>query len=92
MHLNNALTNRLTNHDRQGSTGGNRCLAQCRVKWLIEHSTAHQLLWCIDSLVLRNPALPVCLGFVISTIFSDRNISLTKDKLNNLPGLSALTV
>ncbi|HEX9251450.1 MAG TPA: hypothetical protein VF870_04370, partial [Ignavibacteriaceae bacterium] len=27
-----------------------------------------------------------------STIFSDRNISLTKDKLNNLPGLSALTV
>jgi hypothetical protein len=36
---------------------GNRRLAQWRVKWLIEHSTSHQLLWCIDSLVLRNPPL-----------------------------------
>jgi hypothetical protein len=26
--------NRPTNHDRQGSTGGNRRLAQWRVKWL----------------------------------------------------------
>jgi hypothetical protein len=26
------------------------------VKWLIEHSTSHQLLWCIDSFVL--PCLP----------------------------------
>jgi hypothetical protein len=34
----------------------NRRLAQWREKWLIEHSTSHQLLWCIDSLVLRNPA------------------------------------
>src|SRR5690606_15327787 len=25
--------------------------------WLIEHSTSHQLLWCIDSFVLRNPPL-----------------------------------
>ncbi len=33
----------------------NRRLAQWRVMWLIEHSTSHQLLWCIDSLVLRNP-------------------------------------
>jgi hypothetical protein len=33
----------------------NRRLAQWRVKWLIEHSTSHQLLWCIDSFVLRNP-------------------------------------
>jgi len=32
-------------------------LAQWRVKWLIEHSTSHQLLWCIDSFVLRNPLL-----------------------------------
>jgi len=52
-----AITNRLTNHGRQGSTGGNRRLAQWRVKWLIEHSTSHQLLWCIDSFVLRNPPL-----------------------------------
>ena len=36
---------------------GNRRLAQWRVTWLIEHSTSHQLLWCIDSLVHRNPPL-----------------------------------
>lgn len=35
----------------------NRRLAQWRVTWLIEHSTSHQLLWCIDSKVLRNPPL-----------------------------------
>jgi len=35
----------------------NRRLAQWRAKWLIEHSTSHQLLWCIDSFVLRNPPL-----------------------------------
>jgi len=37
------------------------------VKWLIEHSTSHKLLWCIDSFVLRNPpkqvqASRLCLG------------------------------
>jgi len=35
----------------------NRRLAQWLVTWLIEHSTTYQLLWCIDSLVLRNPPL-----------------------------------
>jgi len=35
----------------------NRRLAQWRVTWLIEHSTSHQVLWCIDSFVLRNPPL-----------------------------------
>ena len=35
----------------------NRRLAQWRAKWLIEHFTSHQLLWCIDSFVLRNPPL-----------------------------------
>jgi hypothetical protein len=35
----------------------NRRLAQWRVKWLIEHSTSHQLLWCIDSFEFRNPPL-----------------------------------
>ncbi len=35
----------------------NRRLAQWRVKWLIEHSASHQLLWCIDSFVLRIPPL-----------------------------------
>jgi hypothetical protein len=39
------------------TTGGNMRLAQWLVKWLIEHSTSHQLLWCIDSFVLRNPSL-----------------------------------
>ncbi|WP_158611967.1 hypothetical protein, partial [Flavobacterium macacae] len=37
--------------------GTHRRLAQWRVTWLIEHSTSHQLLWCIDSFVLRNPPL-----------------------------------
>jgi hypothetical protein len=32
-------------------------LAQWLVMGLIEHSTSHQLLWCIDSFVLRNPPL-----------------------------------
>ena len=36
---------------------GNRRLAQWRVTWLVEHSASHQLLWCIDSFVLRNPPL-----------------------------------
>ena len=35
----------------------NRRLAQWRVQWLIEHSTSHQILWYIDSFVLRNPPL-----------------------------------
>jgi hypothetical protein len=35
------------------TTGYNRRLAQWRVSWLIEHSTSHQLLWYIDSFVLR---------------------------------------
>jgi hypothetical protein len=43
----------MTNEQRPA----NRRLAQWRVTWLIEHSTSHQLLWCIDSFVLRNPPL-----------------------------------
>ena len=35
----------------------NKRLAQWRVTWLIEHSTSHQLLWCIDRFELRNPPL-----------------------------------
>jgi hypothetical protein len=35
----------------------NKRLAQWREKWLIEHSASHQILWCIDSFVLRNPPL-----------------------------------
>jgi len=43
--------------ERTIKTAANRRLAQWRVTWLIEHSTSHQLLWFIDSLVLRNPPL-----------------------------------
>jgi hypothetical protein len=39
------VTNRPTNHDRQGSTGGNRRLVQWRVTWLIDHSTSLHHLW-----------------------------------------------
>jgi hypothetical protein len=35
----------------------NKRLAKKRFKWLIEHSTSFQLLWRIDSFVLRNPLL-----------------------------------
>jgi len=44
-------------NNRQESRTDNRRLAQWRVTWLIEHSPAHQLLWCIDSFALRSPPL-----------------------------------
>jgi hypothetical protein len=37
----------------------NSGFAKKRVQWLIEHSTSHQLLWYVDSLVLRNPLLRI---------------------------------
>jgi hypothetical protein len=39
------------------TTTGNRRLAKKRVQWLIEHSTSYQLLYWVDSLVLRTPLL-----------------------------------
>ncbi len=39
------------------TAAGKRRLAQWRVKWLIEHSTSHQLLWLNESFALRNPPL-----------------------------------
>jgi hypothetical protein len=36
---------------------GNSGFAKKRVQWLIEHSTSHQIVWYVDSLVLRNPLL-----------------------------------
>ena len=36
---------------------GNSGFAKKRVQWLIEHSSSHQILWYVDSLVLRNPLL-----------------------------------
>jgi len=35
----------------------NSGFAKKRVQWIIEHSTSHQLLWYVDSFVLRNPLL-----------------------------------
>jgi len=48
-----------TNIDRKEGRSANKRLAQWRVTWLIEHSTSHQLLWCIDPEAsgLRNPPL-----------------------------------
>jgi hypothetical protein len=55
--MRNSLTmDNLNSTDKEQRTA-NRRLAQWRVTWLIEHSTSHQLLWCIDSLALRNPPL-----------------------------------
>ena len=54
--LSNRTTDRKTDEEKE-ALGGNRRLAQWRVKWLNEHSASHQLLWCIDSFVLRNPPL-----------------------------------
>jgi hypothetical protein len=51
--MSNRTTDRQTDEEKE-ALGGNRRLAQWRVKWLIEHSTSHQLLGCIDSFVLRN--------------------------------------
>ena len=54
-------TKTLQTMDRQATTertpAGNSGFAKKRVQWLIEHSTSHQILWYIDSLVLRNPLL-----------------------------------
>ena len=41
--------------DRRAS--GNSRFKKLGVQWLIEHSTSHQLLWWLDSFVLRNPQL-----------------------------------
>lgn len=46
----------MTKNEKESRTA-NRSLAQWLVSWLIEHSNSHQLLWCIDSFVLRNPPL-----------------------------------
>ena len=46
----------LTNNHK-GSPAHNKRLAKKRVQWLNEHSTSYQILWWVDSLVLRNPLL-----------------------------------
>ena len=44
-------------HDIEEGRSANSGFAKKRVQWLIEHSTSHQLLCYVDSLVLRNPLL-----------------------------------
>ena len=44
-------------HDRKEGRSANSGFAKKRVQWLNEHSTSHQLLWYVDSLLLRNPLL-----------------------------------
>ncbi|MBK7304415.1 MAG: hypothetical protein IPI90_14480 [Saprospiraceae bacterium] len=56
------MTRKLNNDKAYNDTmdrrpAGNSGFAKKRVQWLIEHSTSYQLLWFIDSLVLRNPLL-----------------------------------
>jgi hypothetical protein len=50
--IDNAFQGRTTR-----TTGYNTGFAKKRVQWLIEHSTSYQILWYVDSLVLRNPLL-----------------------------------
>lgn len=47
---------RYTDSEKE-ALGGNSGFAKKRVQWLIEHSTSHQILWYVDSLVIRNPLL-----------------------------------
>ena len=60
----NSWTETAKTHTGQGLTmtvdrrpACNSGFAKKRIKWLIEHPTSHQLLWYVDSLVLRNPLL-----------------------------------
>ena len=41
--------------DEEEHRTDNNGFAKKRVQWLIEHSTSHQILWYVDSFVLRNP-------------------------------------
>jgi hypothetical protein len=43
--------------DEEEHRTDNSGFAKKRVQWLIEHSTSHQILCYVDSLVLRNPLL-----------------------------------
>jgi hypothetical protein len=43
--------------DEEEHRTDNSGFAKKRVQWLIEHSTSHQILWYVDSFVLRNPLL-----------------------------------
>jgi hypothetical protein len=44
-------------NDRKEGRTANSGFKKLAVQWLIEHSTSHQHLWWLDSLVLRNRQL-----------------------------------
>lgn len=44
-------------NEQTRTPAANRRLALWWVKWLIEHSTSHQLLWYNDCFMFRNPPL-----------------------------------
>jgi hypothetical protein len=43
--------------DEEEHRTDNSGFSKKRVQWLIEHTTSHQLLWYVDSFVLRNSLL-----------------------------------
>jgi hypothetical protein len=55
--MQNSLTMDNINSTKKEQRTANTGLAKLAVQWLNEHSTSHQLLWFVDSLVLRNPLL-----------------------------------
>jgi hypothetical protein len=44
-------------HDRKEERSANSGFAKKRVQWLMEHAASHQILWYVESFVLRNPLL-----------------------------------
>ena len=77
--MNYANTDNVNQRIRTAAT--NRRLAQWRVTWLIEHSTSHQLMWCIDSFVLRNTARTPSAELLCATLVASLQLhNLTKTK------------
>jgi hypothetical protein len=54
-HGHSTTADKQTPKDRRAAC--NSGFAKKRFQWLIEHSTSHQILWYVDSFVLRNPLL-----------------------------------
>ena len=60
---------------KQEARRHNSGFAKKRVQWLIEHSTSHQLLWYVDSLVLRNRQLLVAAKRYVSYLPDRKDIT-----------------
>lgn len=57
-------------------------LALVAVQWLIEHSTPHQLLWCINNCPLRNPCQRK-VAIHEQLLLKNINLDTTNSNLNN---------